>query len=35
MGTGSYGAVYKVTCDNLPCAGKILHPSFSPMTLER
>ena len=28
LGTGSYGAVYKATCDNLLCAGKILHPTF-------
>ena len=28
LGTGSYGAVYKAVCDNLPCAGKILHPTL-------
>ena len=28
LGNGSYGAVYKATCDNLLCAGKILHPIF-------
>ena len=28
LGTGSYGAVYKATCDDLPCAGKILHPAL-------
>ena len=28
LGTGSYGAVYKAMCDNLPCAGKILHPTL-------
>ena len=28
LGTGSYGAVYKVMCDDLPCAGKIVHPTL-------
>ena len=28
LGTGSYGAVYKAMCDDLPCAGKILHPTL-------
>jgi len=28
LGTGSYGAVYKAMCDNLPSAGKILHPTL-------
>ena len=28
LGTGSYGAVYKAMCDDLPCAGKILHSIF-------
>ena len=28
LGTGSYGAVYKAVCDDLPCAGKILHPTL-------
>ena len=28
LGTGSYGAVYKARRDDLPCAGKILHPSL-------
>ena len=28
LGNGSYGAVYKATCDDLPCAGKILHPTL-------
>ena len=28
LGTGSYGAVYKARCDDLPCAGKILHPAL-------
>ena len=26
LGTGSYGAVCKTTCDLLPCAAKLLHP---------
>ena len=26
LGVGSYGAVYKAKCDQLPCAAKILHP---------
>ena len=28
LGRGAYGAVYKVMCDDLPCAGKILHPTL-------
>ena len=28
LGNGSYGAVYKAVCDDLPCAGKILHPTL-------
>ena len=28
MGTGSYEAVYKAVCDDLSCAGKILHPTL-------
>ena len=28
LGTGSYGTVFKVKCDDLPCAGKILHPTL-------
>ena len=28
LGTGSYGAVYKAMCDDLPCAGKICHPTL-------
>ena len=28
LGTGSYGAVYKAKCDDLPCAAKILHPTL-------
>ena len=28
LGIGSYGAVCKAMCDDLPCAAKILHPTF-------
>ena len=28
LGVGSYGAVYKAVCDDLPCAAKILHPTL-------
>ena len=28
LGNGSYGAVYKAMCDELPCAGKLLHPTL-------
>ena len=28
LGCGSYGAVYKAKCDQLPCAAKILHPTI-------
>ena len=28
LGHGSYGAVYKAKCDQLPCAAKILHPTI-------
>ena len=28
LGTGAYGAVYKAMCDDLPSAGKILHPTL-------
>ena len=28
LGSGSYGAVYKAMCDDLPCAGKIIHPTL-------
>ena len=28
LGHGSYGAVYKATCDQLPCAAKVLHPTI-------
>ena len=28
LGVGSYGAVYRALCDELPCAAKILHPTI-------
>ena len=28
LGSGSYGTVYKAMCDDLPCAGKVLHPTL-------
>ena len=28
LGVGSYGAVYRSLCDELPCAAKILHPTL-------
>ena len=28
LGNGSYGAVYKAKCDQLPCAAKVLHPTI-------
>ena len=28
LGVGSYGAVYRAQCDELPCAAKILHPTL-------
>ena len=28
LGVGSYGAVYKARCDELPCAAKIIHPTL-------
>ena len=28
LGHGSYGAVYKAVCDDLPCAAKVLHPTL-------
>ena len=28
LGHGSYGAVYKARCDQLPCAAKVLHPTL-------
>ena len=31
LGMGSYGAVYKATCDELPCAAKILHLVHLPL----
>ena len=32
LGFGSYGAVYKAMCDNLPCAAKILHSALFEFT---
>ena len=32
LGMGSYGAVYKVMCNYLPCAAKILHPTLFQFT---
>ena len=28
LGHGSFGAVYKAKCDQLPCAAKVLHPTI-------
>ena len=28
LGVGSYGAVYRALCDELPCAAKIVHPTL-------
>ena len=28
LGVGSYGAVYRALCDELPCAAKIIHPTL-------
>ena len=28
LGVGSYGAIYRTKCDELPCAAKILHPTL-------
>ena len=28
LGVGSYGAVYRALCDELPCTAKILHPTL-------
>ena len=28
LGHGSYGAVYRAKCDQLPCAAKVLHPTI-------
>ena len=33
LGIGSYGAVYKAMCDDLPCAAKILHPALFQFTV--
>ena len=33
LGMGSYGAVYKAKCDELPCAAKILHLVHLPLKL--
>ena len=32
LGIGSYGAVCKALCDDLPCAAKILHPTLFQFT---
>ena len=32
LGIGSYGAVCKARCDDLPCAAKILHPTLFEFT---
>ena len=32
LGIGSYGAVCKAMCDDLPCAAKILHPTLFQFT---
>ena len=32
LGVGSYGAVCKAMCDDLPCAAKILHPTLFQFT---
>ena len=32
LGIGSYGAVYKAMCDDLPCAAKILHRTLFQFT---
>ena len=32
LGIGSYGAVCKAMCDDLPCAAKILHPALFQFT---
>ena len=32
LGIGSYGAVCKAACDDLPCAAKILHPALFQFT---
>lgn len=28
LGRGSYGTVFKASCDELPCAAKVLHPTI-------
>ena len=33
LGMGSYGAVYKAKCDELPCAAKILHLVHLPLRM--
>ena len=33
LGSGSYGAVCKAMCDDLPCAAKILHPTLLQFTV--
>ena len=35
LGIGSYGAVCKALCDDLPCAAKILHPALFQFTTPR
>ena len=35
LGVGSYGAVCKAMCDNLPCAAKILHRTLFQFTAPR
>ena len=35
LGIGSYGAVCKAMCDDLPCAAKILHPALFQFTAPR
>ena len=32
LGVGSYGAVCKAMCDDLPCPAKILHPALFQFT---
>ena len=38
LGTGSFGAVCKAKCDELPCAAKLLYPvlfDLSPMSIKQ
>ena len=35
LGVGSYGAVCRAMCDDLPCAAKILHPALFQFTAPR